>query len=356
MEIRARLSAGASCVGKKLAWRGALALALSPLLALPARGAETGRRPYAVVDLHVDLAYQATFRGRSFADGAGQFRASELARAGVVGVVLPLFVPRDASPVGARLEDLERSYLSVFSALAKTEPYRLPGCIPRGGGVRTWLAFEGAGPLANRPEALRDFAARGVRVAGLVHTRKNELATSSGEASVKAGLSAAGREFADAALRLGMLLDVSHASESSTRELTALSRAAGAPVMATHSNARALAAHPRNLSDNELRAVAETGGVVGVNFHSPFLARNRVATLDDVVAHVRYLTRVMGPTHVAIGADFEGDSRPPRELADVRGYQRLAQALEADGMSRENVARVMAGNALRVLCRSGTKD
>lgn len=350
------MSARARAAGKKLALGAALALGLSPLLALPARGAETGRRPYAVVDLHADLAYQATFRGRSFADGVGQFRAAELARAGVVGVVLPLFVPRDASPVGPRLADLERSYLSVFSALAKTEPYRLPGCIPRGGGVRTWLAFEGAGPLANRPEVLRDFAARGVRVAGLVHTRKNELATSSGEPSVEEGLSAAGREFAAAALRLGMLLDVSHASASSTRELTALSRATRAPVIATHSNARALAAHPRNLNDAELRAIAETGGVVGVNFHSPFLARHRVATLADVVAHVRYLARVMGPEHVAIGADFEGDARPPAQLADVSGYQRLGQALEADGMSREDVARVMAGNALRVLCRSGTTD
>jgi membrane dipeptidase len=222
--------------------------------------------------------------------------------------------------------------------------------------VRTWLAFEGAGPLANQPDELRNFAARGVRVAGLVHTRKNELATSSGDPSVAEGLSPAGRAFATAAMSLGMVLDVSHASERATRELTAMSRAASVPVIATHSNARALAEHPRNLRDAELRAIAETGGVVGVNFHSPFLARQRVATLADVVAHVRYLARVIGSEHVALGADFEGDARPPAELADVGGYQRLAQALERDGMSSEDVARVMSRNALRVLCRSGTTD
>jgi membrane dipeptidase len=348
--IRAGRAAG------KLAFALALTLTATALLPLPVLGAETGPRPYAVVDLHTDLSYQVNFRGRTFADGVGQFRAGDLARAGVVGVVLPLFVPRDASASGPRLADLERSYLRVFSALATTQPYRLPGCIPRGGGVRTWLAFEGAGPLAGQPNELRDFAARGVRLAGLVHTRKNELATSSGDASVQAGLSAAGREFATAAMSLGMVLDVSHASEHATRELTALARAASMPVIATHSNARALAEHPRNLRDAELRAIAETGGVVGVNFHSPFLARGRTATLADVVAHVRYLARVMGPAHVAIGADFEGDSRPPAELADVRGYQRLARALERDGMSAADVSRVMSGNALRVLCRSGTSD
>jgi len=350
------VSGGGSAGGQALAFTSALSLSLAALLPLPVLGAETGRRPYAVVDLHTDLSYQANFRGRSFAEGVGQFRAADLARAGVVGVVLPLFVPRDASSSGPRLTDLERSYQRVFSALARTEPYRLPGCIPRGGGVRTWLAFEGAGPLANQPDELRNFAARGVRVAGLVHTRKNELATSSGDPSVAEGLSPAGRAFATAAMSLGMVLDVSHASERATRELTAMSRAASVPVIATHSNARALAEHPRNLRDAELRAIAETGGVVGVNFHSPILSRQRVATLADVVAHVRYLARVIGPEHVALGADFEGDSRPPAELADVGGYQRLAQALERDGMSSEDVARVMSRNALRVLCRSGTTD
>lgn len=335
----------------------ALAIVLSLLLPLPARGADTGARPYAVVDLHTDLSYQSNFRGRSFADGVGQFRAADLARAGVVGVVLPLFVPRDASPTGPRLADLERSYLGVFSALLKTPPYRLPGCIPRDGGVRTWLAFEGAGPLARRPRELGEFAARGVRVAGLVHTRRNELASSSGDpAPVSEGLSPAGREFAEAAIRLGVVLDVSHASERATRELTALSRSAGVPVIATHSNARSLADHPRNLTDAELRAIAETGGVVGVNFHSPFVVRKRPATLADVVAQVRYLARVMGAEHVAIGADFEGDSRPPAELSDAGGYQRLATALEGAGMSRNDVESVMSRNALRVLCRSGDTD
>jgi membrane dipeptidase len=345
------------CVAVRRAVRAALLLVLLRLTLLPARAAESGARPFAVVDLHVDLSYQHSFEGRSFADGTGQFRAADLARAGVVGAVLPLFVPRDASPSGPRPADLERSYARVFTALATTDPYRLPGCLPRSGGVRTWLAFEGAGQLAGDPGVLTSWAARGVRVVGPVHTESNALASSSrGEEGTRFGLTPAGRDFVRAAHRLGMVVDVSHASDRATREILALAREDGAPVVATHSNARALAHHPRNLRDPELAAIARSGGVVGVNFHAPFLARGKAASLGDAVQQVRYLVRLIGAEHVAIGADFEGDTRPPAELSDVYGYQRLARALLDSGLAASDVEKVMSRNALRVLCRTGAVD
>jgi membrane dipeptidase len=340
-----------------VAVRAALLLLVARLSVLPAGAAEPAARPFAVVDLHVDLSYQYSFEGRSFAEGSGQFRAAELARAGVVGAVLPLFVPRDASPAGPRLADLERSYTRLFGALATTEPYRLPGCVPRRGGVRTWFAFEGAGQLAGDEAGLVAWAARGVRVVGPVHTESNALASSSrDDGATRYGLTAAGREFVRAAERLGMLVDVSHASDRATREILALAAEERAPVVATHSNARALADHPRNLRDAELSLIAKSGGVVGVNFHSPFLTRGGNATLADAVRQVRYLARTIGVEHVAIGADFEGDTRPPPELADVYGYQRLATALLGSGMAEADVERVMSKNALRVLCRAGSTD
>jgi membrane dipeptidase len=326
---------------------------LTPLLVtLPLRGAEPTERPVGVVDLHVDLSYQTNYQGKTFERGVGQFRAAELLRAGVVGVVLPLFVPREASPAGPRLEDFESSYAKVYGALGKTPPYRLPGCLPRNGGVRTWLAFEGAGPLADTPDALVGWAARGVRVVAPVHTQKNELASSSGDKSAASfGITPKGERFARVALGAGMLLDVSHASERATRDMLALAAESGAPVVATHSNARALAAHPRNLADAELAGIARSGGVVGVNFHSTFLASGREATLADAVSHVRYLARTMGFEHVAIGSDFEGDIRPPPELADLGGYQRLAAALARAGFTPAEIEAMFSRNALRVLCR-----
>jgi membrane dipeptidase len=335
---------------------------------LPARGAETTERPVGVIDLHVDLSYQHNYQGRAFSEGTGQFRSVELERAGVVGVVLPLYVPRRASPAGARVEDFESSYAKVYGALATTSPYRLPGCIPRNGGVRTWFAFEGAGPLAREggsalasnakpPERLLAWAARGVRVFGPVHTFHNELASSSGDAKpADVGLSERGRELVREAVRRGMAVDVSHASDRSTREILALAAENGAPVVATHSNARALADHPRNLADPELVGIAKSGGVVGVNFHSAFLSRRGKATLADAVRHVKYLVKLMGSDHVAIGSDFEGDINPPPELADVRGYQRLARELEKNGVPKSTVEAVFSTNALRVLCRTGDRD
>ncbi|HEX6276097.1 MAG TPA: membrane dipeptidase [Polyangiaceae bacterium] len=351
----------------KLIGTAALGAATFLLAELPARGAETTERPFGVVDLHVDLSYEHNYKGHAFAEGTGQFRAAELERAGVVGVVLPLYVPRRASPIGPRLTDFEGSYEKVYGALAATSPYRLPGCVPRRGGVRTWLAFEGVGALAGdawidvngtrMPASLLAWAARGLRVLGPVHAWANELASSSGDAKpADFGLTPRGRELVRAASRLGIAVDVSHASDRATREILALAAEGGAPVVATHSNARALSDHPRNLADAELRAIAKTGGVVGVNFHSAFVTRRSPATLADVVLQVKHLVRVMGVRHVAIGSDFEGEIRPPAELSDVHGYQRLARALLASGLSRSDVEAVLATNALRVLCARGDKD
>jgi len=336
----------------RLAGGGALLLG-ALLLPLSLAGAEPSARPFAVVDLHVDLSYQASFRGRAFAEGTGQFRAQDLARAGVVGVVLPLFVPRDVSKAGPRVSDYESSYARVYGELARTPPFRLPGCLPRDGGVRTWLSFEGIGALAETPRGLVGWGARGLRVLGPVHTAANELASSSGDATPSPfGLTERGRDFLRTALGLGMLLDVSHASARATSEMLTLAAETQSPVVATHSNAAALASHPRNLTDDELRAIARTGGVVGVNFHSRFVSGRRTATLANVVAQVKHLARVMGPEHVAMGSDFEGDIHPPAELGDAFGYQRLAQALLEAGMNATEVEGIMGGNALRLLCRA----
>ena len=309
-----------------------------------------------VIDLHVDLPYRSGYKGAPFAEGSGQFRASELLASGLSGVVLPLFVPRDATPQGRTKAEFEASYARVFSSILQQPPYALPGCeVKQAGGsarqVTTWLSFEGAEPIEPSLQELAIWSLRGVRLFGLVHSQHNRLASSSGEPSTGKGLSARGREFAIHVLELGGVLDVSHASDESTDELIALAQRAGRPIVASHSNARALAPHPRNLTDAQIRAIAQTGGVIGVNFHQAFLAkRGRTATLADVVEQVRYLARLGGLGVVAIGSDFEGGIRPVRELDGAGTYQRLAHALGESGFSTADQARVLGGNALRVLC------
>lgn len=333
------------------AWPAAAAVAGTLALALPTAATEPR---FPVVDLHVDLPYQVVHRERELAEGSGQFRASELIRAGVVAVVLPLFVPSNVAPGGPRAEHYEASLARMVELLPRTRPYVARSCGAGSGEVATFFAFEGAPHLAEAPESTATWVERGVRVVGLVHSRDNALATSSGEAAPAGhGLTDRGREVVERAYAAGAVVDVSHMSDRATADAIAIARRLGRPIVATHSNARARAKHPRNLRDEDVRGIAATGGIVGVNFHGPFVARGRAARMADVVGHVRHLVRIAGPDHVAIGSDFEGGIRPPAGLRDVSGFQRLARALLAAGLDDEVVRKVLAGNALRVLCPAG---
>jgi membrane dipeptidase len=308
---------------------------------------------FPVVDLHVDLPYQLGFHGKPLREGSGQAALTALRAGAVSGVVLPLFVPRDVSPTGPRKSDLEDSYLRVLSELFHGQGLELPGC-GRAPGIRTWLSFEGAGPLADAPESLAAWVARGIRIVGLVHTEHNALASSSGDAHpADYGLTEAGKQLLRRAHALGVAVDVSHASDRAVSDVLALARETGGVVVATHSNARALCDHPRNLGDDQLRGIAATGGVVGLNFHAPFVVRGRPATLADVVRQALYLVKVAGVEHVALGADFEGGIRPARGLEDASRFPDLARALRRAGLSEAGVRKLFAENALRVLCRSG---
>jgi membrane dipeptidase len=313
----------------------------------------SAERSFQVVDLHVDLPYQQGFHQKSLLQGTGQASLGALRGGGVAGVVLPLFVPRDVSPTGPRASDLEDEYLRVLPELLRGQGLLPPGC-NEGAGVRTWLSFEGAGPLADAPESLDAWVARGVRLVGLVHTEHNALASSSGDARAASyGLTEAGKQLVRRAHALGVAVDVSHASDRAVSDVLALARETGGVVVATHSNARAICDHPRNLTDEQLRGIAATGGVVGLNFHAPFVVRKRPAVLADVVRQAQHLLRVAGVEHVAIGADFEGGVRPARGLEDASRFPDLAKALLAAGVSEAAVRRVFSENALRVLCRSG---
>ena len=327
---------------------------LLPLLALLAGvlapKATHAEPSFSVVDLHVDLPYQLGFHGRPLRAGTGQAALPKLRAGNVTGIVLPLFVPYDVAPGGPRKSDLEDSYLRVHSELSQGEGLLAPGC-GEAAGVRTWLAFEGAGPLADAPETLDAWVVRGVRILGLVHTVHNALASSSGDAHVvDYGLTEAGKQLVRRAHALGIAVDVSHASDRAIDDVLALAHETSGGVVATHSNARALCEHPRNLSDAQLRGIAGTGGVVGGNFHSPFVVRGRPATLADVVRQVLYLIKVAGVAHVAIGADFEGGIRPAKGLQDASQFPVLARALRRSGLRDAALRQVFSENALRVLC------
>ena len=304
--------------------------------------------PY--VDLHVDLPYQHNYKGMAFSRGTGQFPAEKAAKGGLHAVVLPLFVPASVSPEGPRISDYEESWRSIEDALKSQAIYAPVGAVPSSGQIRTFYSFEGMGPFSQEPEKLAEWVRRGVRLFGLVHNQHNALASSAMDRRVvDYGLTERGRTVVSSIYALGGVVDISHASDRAAADIIAMALELGRPVVATHSNARHLMNHPRNLSDELLDGVARTGGVVGINFHSAFLVGARRATLSDVVRQIVYVTKRIGEEHVAIGSDFEGGIRTPRGLSDLGDVQHLVAALTATGMAEASVRAILGGNAMRIL-------
>ena len=315
-------------------------------------GATAEPAPVPVFDLHVDLSYQVNYKQRALDRGRGRYLARDLLRSGVSSVVLPLYIPRNASPKGPLMKHLLESHSVMRRGLARTAPYAATGC--QGQPVETHFAFEGAAPLGRKLKSVEQWVKRGVSIFGLIHVYDNELGASSTERRAKPndhGLTRRGKELVRRVHARGGVIDVSHMSKNATADVLQQAEAAGVPVIATHSNAYALAPHHRNLTDAQLRRIAKTGGLIGINFHSRFLLGGAgTATLSDVVRHVAHVVRIAGEEHVAIGSDFEGGIRPPTALKDVRGFPKLAGALSAAGYSRATVRRIFHDNAQRVLC------
>ncbi|KAK7519254.1 renal dipeptidase [Phyllosticta citriasiana] len=215
--------------------------------------------------------------------------------------------------------------------------------------ISSLIGVEGLHQVANSASALRMFRSLGVRYVTLTHCCHNRYADSCSPAEpLHGGLSAAGRDVVHEMNRLGLMVDLSHTSAATQREALRLSRA---PVAYTHSAARALCDHPRNVDDEELLALKANDGIIMVNFFPGFVACAPRAELKDVADHVEYMGNLIGYRHVGIGADFDGMGfdPAPEGLEDVGTYPALIAELLRRGVSVEDVRGVAGANVLRVL-------
>jgi membrane dipeptidase len=228
------------------------------------------------------------------------------------------------------------------------------------------LHVQGLHAIAGDPDRLELYASAGVRVALLTYNYRNHLADGCLE-EANAGLSRAGREVVARLNALRMVPDISHTGEASSREIIALS---SAPVIASHSNARALCDHPRNVSDDLARAVADSGGVLGVCAFPAFVDDEQ-PSVRRLAEHAAHFSELLGVEHVGMGLDFSAEDasdydfygyderyypRPPwtwpagiESHADV---PRLRQALEEVGFSRQETEGILGENFLRVFART----
>jgi membrane dipeptidase len=260
------------------------------------------------------------------------------------------------------------------------------------GKVGVLFGIEGGHAIENSLPALREFYRLGVRYMTLTHNNTNEWADACCDAARHGGLSEFGREVVAEMNRLGMLVDVSHVSDETMSDVLDVSKA---PVIASHSSARAFSNHKRNVPDELLRRVAQNGGVVMVNFYPVFLdERVRVAglerdeklkgqrealreqfkgdqkrldeelqklnalnpipntTLSMLVDHIEHIAKVAGVDHVGLGSDFDGVPNLPEGVRDVADLPVITYELLRRGHSDADVLKILGGNLMRAFAQA----
>ncbi len=253
--------------------------------------------------------------------------------------------------------------------------------LKRAGKIAGVLALEGGHALENSIGALHMMYRLGVRYMTLTHVNTNDLTDSSTDHARWNGLSDLGKEMVREMNKTGMIVDVSHISDKAFWDVLETSVA---PIMATHSSARALADMPRNMTDEMIRATAEHGGMVNINFGSAFLQpewaeRSKEVfeairddhdndinqwdklwaelnkksplpepVLDDLIAHIDHIVQMVGPEFVGLGSDYDGVDHVPTGVDDVSMLPNITHALLERGYDEQAVTNILGGNVLRV--------
>jgi membrane dipeptidase len=345
-------------------------------------------------DAHTDALQRALDLGHDLLTVTrGQFdlvraRAGGCGTAVLVCWVDPDFIPSGAAVrtralIGAGRNLIERSAggVQLVTRAADLDNAR------RHGAFAALFGIEGGHAIEERLDRLEEFHALGVRVLTLVwnnHLSWIRSCQAGAGPEVPAGLSAFGREVVQRMDALGMVIDLSHAGEQSFYDTLATTRH---PVIASHSGCRALHDHPRNLNDEQLRALAKNGGVLGVVFHPGFLdaaARAEEARVRELPAyralshpnptelfllqsefmqqtaaplpllrlieHIEHALKVAGPDHVGLGSDFDGIQRGPVGATSASNYATIAAALYERGHQPQVIQAILGGNMERV-CR-----
>jgi membrane dipeptidase len=308
-----------------------------------------------VVDLHTDTPWQVRFKKRKPELKKGHITADNVREGHYAAVVFVIYLPdtiHDGKPSPRDVDDLIGTIKSIVSA---NDVFRLAGStagleggtpIGADGKVDVLMSIENAQAFAGDPSQIDRYIEQGVRLVGLVHARDNSLAGSAtGESA--GGLTDVGKKLASRVYERGALVDVSHMSDAAFRDLVPIARAQGAPIVASHSNARAVCDNPRNLTDEQLKLIAGSGGVAGLNLHRKFVSSTG-PKLKHVVDQALHMIRVAGIDHVAIGTDFDG-GLPVSALKDAAQLPKLADALRQRGLSDQEIGQLFHGNALRVL-------
>lgn len=232
--------------------------------------------------------------------------------------------------------DKHKRLMSIAYSMADVEANREKGK------MSAILTIEGPAGFDFDPALLENLHQIGFRITSLGWNEQNVL---TGSNVTGGGLTDQGREYVREAQRLGMLVDVSHISDEGFWDIMEQTQA---PVLATHSNSRALCGHSRNLTDDMFRAICRTGGVAGINQYADFLGES--PTLDTVCDHIFHFME-LDPTgkHIALGSDLDGCEQLSQGFEGIQSYPALARRLLERGLGEETIRDIFWNNALNVL-------
>lgn len=314
-----------------------------------------------VLDSHCDTPTQIV-RGRDLSkdNENAHIDIPKLKRGGVDAAFFALYIPARLSE-NAAYECALRQYEAVKDvvqsnpcsvAFALTEAQAHENKV--NGLFSVFLGLENGSPIGHSLERLQEFYDKGVRYMTLCHSKDNQICDSCAGNRTWGGLSPFGREVVAEMNRLGMLIDVSHVSDDTFYDVLDCSTS---PVVATHSCCRALADHPRNMTDDMIKALAAKGGVIQINFYPVFLQDDYelesqssvIPSYTRIADHIDHVVELVGIDHVGIGSDFDGIEVAPDGLEDISKMPVLFDELRRRGYSEAELNKLASGNFFNVL-------
>jgi membrane dipeptidase len=271
---------------------------------------------------------------------------------GVGGQFWSVYVPTTPSgpeAVRATLEQIDvvhrmmRKYPDVFEFAGTAADIER---IFKAGRIASLIGVEGGHSIDNSLAVLRNFYSLGARYMTLTHSAHTAWADSSAGTPAVGGLSRFGEEVVREMNRLGMLVDLSHTARETMVDAIRVSEA---PVIFSHSSARAITDHARNVPDDVLKLLPANGGIVMITFVTGFIGKDGDATLAQAADHIAHVRRIAGIDHVGIGSDYDGIPTVPKGLEDVSTFPALTAELLRRGWSDEDARKLLGQNILRVM-------
>jgi membrane dipeptidase len=299
-----------------------------------------------VIDGHADTLTLVVDEGHPFVDGGGahhidvpRLRAAEMGIQTLTcwnepeHIGLPAFA-RAMAKIGAFYQAQRKGKLRHVTKKADLD-------VPELGFM---LSLEDAAPCMGSIRHLEALYAVGVRMIGLTWNGRNEIADGVGVGPKPGGLTDIGRELVEHMQLLGIVVDLSHIAEIGFWDVL---DASTKPVACSHSNAKAIHEHRRNLTDAQIKAIADQGGVIGVCFAPAFLAPENPG-IEDVIRHIDHMCELAGPDVVGLGSDYDGIANVPVGLEDVSKVPMLTAELLKRGYSESDLIKILGGNWKRV--------